>query len=69
MDGHQVTGIDPSRMYTPKETAQILRVSERTLRRWRSNGVGPTARRYRPSLRYLYAGVDIIAYLREGRAA
>lgn len=67
MDGHQVTGIEPRRLYTTAEAAALLNYSERTLRRWRKAGIGPCYTRYGAALRYGYFGIDLLAYLKEGR--
>ncbi|MFR0603188.1 helix-turn-helix domain-containing protein [Bifidobacterium pseudolongum] len=60
-------GIEPRRLYTTAEAAALLNYSERTLRRWRKDEVGPHYVRYGAALRYGYFGFDLIAYLKEGR--
>lgn len=60
-------GIEPRRLYTTAEAAALLNYSERTLRRWRKDEVGPHYVRYGTALRYGYFGFDLIAYLKEGR--
>lgn len=55
-------------LLTTAEVARWLRVSEPTLRRWRAEGVGPTATYLSSSLpRYLRS--DVAAWLRQQRAA
>ena len=60
-------GIEPRRLYTPREAAQLLNYSERTLRRWRAEDTGPRWTRYGPALRSGYFGIDLLAWLNEGR--
>lgn len=60
-------GIEPRRLYSTAEAADLLNSSERTLRRWRKQGTGPQWTRYGVALRYGYFGIDIIKYLQEGR--
>lgn len=60
-------GIEPRRLYSTTEAAVLLHRSERTLRRWRKDDMGPRYTRYGPALRYGYFGFDLIAYLKEGR--
>lgn len=62
-----MAGIEPRRLYSTSEAAGLLNSSERTLRRWRKQGVGPRWTRYGTLLRYGYFGIDIIRYLQEGR--
>lgn len=59
--------IEPRRLYSTTEAAALLHYSERTLRRWRADGIGPRYTRYGVALRYGYFGIDLIAYLKEGR--
>lgn len=59
--------IDPRRLYTTSEAAELLNSSERTLRRWRKQNTGPRWTRYGTALRYGYFGLDLLAYLKEGR--
>lgn len=61
------SGIEPRRLYTTAEAAELLNYSERTLRRWRRQGAGPRYTRYGAALRYGYFGIDLLAYLKEGR--
>lgn len=60
-------GIEPRRLYTTAEAAALLNYSERTLRRWRKDDMGPRYVRYGAALRYGYFGFDLIAYIKEGR--
>ncbi len=60
-------GIEPRRLYTTTEAAGLLNYSERTLRRWRKDGMGPRYVRYGAALRYGYFGYDLLTYLQEGR--
>lgn len=60
-------GIEPRRLYSTSEAADLLNYSERTLRRWRKAGIGPRYRRYGAAGRYGYFGIDLLAYLKEGR--
>lgn len=62
-----MSGIEPHRLYTPREAAALLNYSERTLRRWRKAGIGPRYKRYGAALRCGYFGRDLLAYLEEGR--
>lgn len=61
------SGIEPRRLYTASEAADLLNYSERTLRRWRKAGIGPRYKRYGVAVRYGYFGRDLLAYLEEGR--
>jgi len=45
-------------MLTPKELADELRVSVRTLRGWRDRGRGPRATRVEGAIRYRRSDVD-----------
>lgn len=60
-------GIEPRRLYSTSEAADLLNYSERTLRRWRKAGIGPRYTRYGAALRYGYFGIDLLTYLAEGR--
>jgi hypothetical protein len=51
-------------LYTADETAHYLRVSKRTLERWRTDGRGPRVTRLWPGARPLYLGEDIITALK-----
>ena len=42
-------------LYTEAETAKILRVSDRTLQRWREKGGGPKFTRLSPGGRIVYS--------------
>lgn len=59
--------IEPRRLYSTSEAADLLNYSERTLRRWRKAGIGPRYTRYGAALRYGYFGIDLLTYLKEGR--
>lgn len=48
-------------LLTPAEAAQALRVSERTLERWRTTGAGPAATRIGPR-RIAYRVSDLLAF-------
>ncbi|MGK2872969.1 MAG: helix-turn-helix transcriptional regulator [Alphaproteobacteria bacterium] len=50
----------PEIFETQGGTAKILRLSERTLERWRLEGTGPVYRKF--GKRVLYARADIIAW-------
>ena len=54
--GSQTVGGD--QMLTPKELADELRVSVRTLRGWRDRGRGPRATRVEGAIRYRRSDVD-----------
>ena len=56
----------PLRYLTEQEAARLLRVSTRTLQRWRREGGGPRYRRLGPR-RIVYAGADLDAFA-DGRA-
>ena len=56
-------GIKPMALYTSRETATLLRVSARTLERWRGDGRGPRVTRLWANGRPLYLGRDIFAAL------
>ncbi len=45
-------------VYTPDEAAGILKVSVRTLARWRSKGVGPRFVQVNQVVRYVAADLD-----------
>lgn len=48
-------------LLTPPETAETLRISERTLERWRTTGVGPKFVRIGPR-RLAYRVSDVLAF-------
>ncbi len=52
--------IRPDSLYTSAETAQYLRITTRTLERWRSDGRGPRVTRLHAGGRPLYFGKHII---------
>lgn len=53
---------------TPKETADLLRVSARTLERWRAEGKGPAFIRPADGTRVvLYAKSDVLTWIKKGR--
>jgi predicted DNA-binding transcriptional regulator AlpA len=37
----EIRSIDYSVLFTPEEASEFLRISAKTLERWRSNGLGP----------------------------
>ena len=45
-------------LLTEAEVAELLRVSERTVRRWRAEGTGPPAVRVGKAVRYRRRAVD-----------
>jgi excisionase family DNA binding protein len=45
-------------LLTEAEVAELLRVSERTVRRWRAAGTGPSAVRVGKAVRYRRRAVD-----------
>lgn len=47
-----------SDLLTPQETAEVLRVHQRTLRRWRSLRYGPPSHRIGRLIRYRRADLD-----------
>ncbi|MEV7800932.1 helix-turn-helix domain-containing protein [Microbacterium foliorum] len=55
--------MQPPQLYTSKEIAQFLAVSEPALAKWRERGTGPRAIRVKGSIRY--RAVDIVDWLRE----
>lgn len=56
-------GVKPAALYTAREAATLLRVSARTLERWRSDGRGPRVTRLWANGRPLYLGRDLFAAL------
>ena len=56
-------GIKAHALYTARETATILRVTPRTLERWRRDGRGPQVTRLWQNSRPLYLGRNILAAL------
>jgi hypothetical protein len=61
-DGTAPQRIDPDLVYTPKEAAEFLRVSPRTLERWRSDGSGPKCTRY-GRVKVVYRGQALLTFL------
>jgi excisionase family DNA binding protein len=62
-EAHRETGeqpISPPFFLTVKEAADLLRVSEITLSRWRLEGCGPPFRKF--GRRVLYARCDVLAW-------
>jgi len=55
----------PEELLTETETAALLHVSVRTLRRWRQQGSGPPA--HKAGRRVLYARGEVLAWLRRTR--
>ena len=49
--------MQPHTFYNQSETAEFLRLSERTLERWRVEGMGPPFRRF--GRRIVYAKADL----------
>ena len=45
-------------LLTQREAASVLRLSERTLERWRVQGIGPRHVRYPHSIRYRQQDLD-----------
>ncbi|MDH3667178.1 MAG: helix-turn-helix domain-containing protein [Paracoccaceae bacterium] len=58
-----VEGVKPTALYTAREAATLLRVSPRTLERWRKDGRGPRVTRLWKHARPLYLGRDILIAL------
>ncbi len=56
-------GLKPNSLYTTRETATLLRISPRTLERWRHDGRGPRVTRLWENGRPLYRGINILAAL------
>ncbi|MEO0852927.1 MAG: helix-turn-helix domain-containing protein [Cyanobacteria bacterium J06648_11] len=58
-------GIDPDRLYTTPEAAQILRLADRTLERMRGQGDGPPYVKLGQGLRsrVVYRGADLITWI------
>jgi hypothetical protein len=56
--------IKPEALYTAVETAGYLRISKRTLERWRTDGRGPRVTRLWEGGRPLYLGRHIIEALK-----
>jgi hypothetical protein len=61
--------IAPDLLYDSKQVSEILRVSRRTLERWRSDGVGIAVTRLWQNAPPKYRGADILAALERGREA
>lgn len=57
---------DATKYYTPTEAAQILRVSPKTLSKWRGNGDGPIFRK--AGRKILYAAIDLEAFMEPHRS-
>jgi hypothetical protein len=57
---------DEEPFLTESEAAQVIRVSARTLRRWRVDGTGPPVAGY-AGRRALYRRSDLLAWLRRAR--
>lgn len=62
MTARQAT-TEPDPLYTEKEAARYLRVSVRTLRRWRETGSGPSVIVYPDSRVVRYRRVDLAEYV------
>ncbi len=64
-----VTKMGAETLLTPKETAEALRLSSRTIERWRQVQLGPKASKVGPR-RYAYRVADVLAFVRsESQAA
>jgi hypothetical protein len=61
-----MTSADEEPFLTEPEAAQVIRVSARTLRRWRVDGTGPPVAGY-AGRRALYRRSDLLAWLRRAR--
>lgn len=63
-EGSRILGgsldIDPSRFYTVSEVAPLLRVTERTVRKYCGEGVFPNAVRVAGGRRWLIPGLDML---------
>lgn len=55
------------KLLTAADTAEILKISPRTLANWRSSGLGPNFHKVGGSVRYELA--DIKEFVAKGRAA
>lgn len=66
MDATGKISIDNNKdFFTPGEVAGMLRVSERTLQRWRQKGIGPKYRRDNNTGRIMYPTPYLEKYLNE----
>jgi excisionase family DNA binding protein len=61
-----MTSADDEPFLTEHEAAEVIRVSARTLRRWRIKGSGPPVAGY-AGRRALYRRSDLLAWLRRAR--
>lgn len=61
-----MTSADEEPFLTESEAAEAIRVSPRTLRRWRLNGTGPPVAGY-AGRRALYRRSELLAWLRRKR--
>lgn len=57
---------EPALLYTPAEAARFLRLSPRSLERWRVDGEGP--RFVKMGRRVVYEGRDLLAYVARVKA-
>jgi hypothetical protein len=57
---------EPKLLYTPLEAARFLRLSPRSLERWRTNGAGP--KHLRLGRRVVYQGAELLAYVERAQA-
>ena len=55
--------IQPDALYLTNEAAAILRISVRTLERWRKDGMGPKVTRLHPQAPPRYRGKDLLEAL------
>jgi predicted DNA-binding transcriptional regulator AlpA len=53
--------LGPDSLLTPSEVAQVLRVSEKTIERWRSKGTGPRHIKVGPR-RVAYRVAEVLAF-------
>jgi predicted site-specific integrase-resolvase len=61
-----VTSADDEPFLTEPEAAEVIRVSARTLRRWRAKGTGPPVAGY-AGRRALYRRSDLLSWLTRER--
>jgi len=65
----RVTSVDSRALYTAKETASYLRLRPQTLEAWRCLGRYPDLKSTKVGGRIMYLGADILAFLKNPRAA
>jgi len=60
--------INPDKLYTPAEAANLFGVSYATIERWRQLGIGPVVTRIYAGATPRYRGGDLLAAMAAGRA-